>query len=89
MAIVLTIARLVNYRPGAIAPLMAIMFATPVVLFETKVGRDELSYRLLERDFGPNSRDCFVSHVDAEKMIERRPGCRGRSRRNAGHRRRR
>ena len=47
-AIVLAIARLVNYRPGAITPLLAVMFGLPVVLFEVYVGRDELYYRLLE-----------------------------------------
>jgi len=46
-AIVLTIARLVNYRPGAITPLLTLMFALPVILFENFVGRDELNYRLL------------------------------------------
>ena len=46
-AIVLTIARLVNYRPGAITPLLTMMFALPVILFEQFVGRDELGYRLL------------------------------------------
>jgi len=43
MAIVLMIAKLVNYRPGAIAPLLAVMFAIPVVLFEVEVGRDDRS----------------------------------------------
>lgn len=71
MAIVLIIARVVNHRPGAIAPLMAILFVTPVVLFETKVGRDELRYRLLERGFGPGSREHFLRHADAEKTIFR------------------
>jgi hypothetical protein len=47
-ALVLTIAWLVQYRPGAIAPLLAVMFIAPVALFETRVGRDELHYRLLE-----------------------------------------
>lgn len=46
-AIVLTIAKLVNYRPGAITPLLTLMFALPVILFEQYVGRDELRYRLL------------------------------------------
>lgn len=46
-ATVLAIARVVDYRPGAIAPLLAIMFGLPVVLFEFHVGRDELYYRLL------------------------------------------
>jgi len=48
-AIVLTLANVVNYRPGAITPLLAIMFGLPVALFEFHVGRDELYYRLLER----------------------------------------
>ncbi len=48
-AIVLIIAKLVDYRPGAITPLLAVMFAVPVGLFEFHVGRDELHYRLLER----------------------------------------
>ncbi len=69
MAIVLTIARIVNYRPGAIAPLMAIMFATPVILFEAKVGRDELYYRLLESHFGPGSKVHFLDHVDATPAL--------------------
>lgn len=47
-ATVLTIARWVDYRPGAIAPLLAIMFGLPVALFEFHVGRDELYYRVLE-----------------------------------------
>jgi len=47
-ALVLTIARVVDYRPGAITPLLAIMFGLPVALFEFHVGRDELYYQLLE-----------------------------------------
>ncbi len=53
--LVLLIARLVNYRPGAIAPVVGVMFATPIALFHAGVGVDELQYRLLERDFGPRS----------------------------------
>lgn len=47
-AIVLLIARLVDYRPGAITPLLTVMFVLPLGLFEFHVGRDELYYRLLE-----------------------------------------
>ncbi|MEE8412218.1 MAG: hypothetical protein V3S47_06915 [Acidobacteriota bacterium] len=47
-AVVLLIARVVDYRPGAIAPLLAVMFGLPVALFEFQVGRDELYYRILE-----------------------------------------
>jgi hypothetical protein len=48
-AVVLAIAKMVNYRPGAVTPLLAMMFILPVALFEFNVGRDELYYRLLER----------------------------------------
>ncbi len=47
-AVVLVIARIVDYRPGALTPLLAIMFGLPLALFEVHVGRDELHYRLLE-----------------------------------------
>ncbi len=60
MGIALIIARIVNYRPGVIAPLLAALFLTPAALFEFQVGRDELHYRLLEREFGPGS-EYFVS----------------------------
>ncbi|GMV97335.1 MAG: tetratricopeptide repeat protein [Phycisphaerae bacterium] len=71
MAIVLGIARLVNYRPGAIAPTMAVLFAVPVALFETQIGRDELYYRLLEVRYGPRSTEHFVDYADAGPVIER------------------
>lgn len=46
-AVVLSIAKVVDYRPGAIAPLLAFLLALPVMLFEVYVGRDELYFRLL------------------------------------------
>lgn len=53
-AVVLSIAKLADYRAGTITPLLTLMFALPVILFEQYVGRDELSYRLLlamDRDY--------------------------------------
>lgn len=58
-AVGLAIARLINYRPGGISPVLATLFALPVVLFHTKVGRDELEYRVLEREIGPGSTTMF------------------------------
>jgi outer membrane protein assembly factor BamD (BamD/ComL family) len=69
MGAVLLLARVVNYRPGAIAPLLAVSFAIPVVLFEGQVGRDELYYRLLEREHGPRSPDYFVD-MDRPALVE-------------------
>ncbi len=61
MVVVLTIARVVDYRPGAIAPLLALMFLTPWFLFMQEVGRDELHYRLFERHYGPRSIEYFAA----------------------------
>ena len=75
MGAVLLLARVVNYRPGALAPLLAVSFAIPVVLFEGQVGRDELHYRLLEREYGPRSGEHFVNEERAaliEHLAERR-----------------
>jgi hypothetical protein len=69
MGLVLLITRIVNYRPGAIAPVLAVMFAIPWVIFETEVGRDELHYRLLERKYGPDSK--FFDEGPAEAAINR------------------
>ena len=69
MAFVLLIARMVNYRPGAIAPLLALMFVIPVALFEFHVGRDELHYRLLEHKFAKHFADRDVS-ADFERMVD-------------------
>lgn len=71
MGVVLAIARLVNDRPGAIAPSMAVLFVLPIALFEAKVGQDELYYRLLEQQFGPGSTTHFVDQIDASETIER------------------
>jgi hypothetical protein len=55
LASVLTLAKLVKYRPGVIAPVIAVTFATPAILFYRYVGVDELEYRVLETRFGPQS----------------------------------
>ncbi|NOX58189.1 MAG: tetratricopeptide repeat protein [Planctomycetes bacterium] len=48
---VLFLAKVVDYRPGVIAPLLALSFAIPVIVFEKNVGRDELYYQLLAKHF--------------------------------------
>jgi hypothetical protein len=55
LGITMAISRIVNYRPGAVAPVMAIMFATPAILFYRYVGFDEVSYRVLESLYGPRA----------------------------------
>ncbi len=70
----LGLARAINYRPGGIAPVLAVLFAVPVVLFHAQVGRDELEYRLLEHRFGPSSRTAFRNRdlrQEATKRAER------------------
>lgn len=59
MAVVLSVASIVGYRPGAIAPVLAVLFAAPVALFATQIGPDELYYSVLEATYGPASPTCF------------------------------
>lgn len=68
LGIVLLISRAVNYRPGAVAPVLAVMFATPVALFFTKVGGDELWYPILENEYGPRSQR-FEPSRDARPIV--------------------
>jgi len=68
--LVLAFAYLISYRPGGIASLLAVLFAVPVSLFHTQVGGDELAYRLLEHDYGPDSRRVFVD-MDPRELVER------------------
>jgi hypothetical protein len=68
MAVIIFIARVVNYRPGAVAPVMAVMFATPAILFHVRIGVDELHYRVLEARYGPRS-ELFEPVQDATDTI--------------------
>jgi len=79
-AVVLAMARVVDFRPGAIAPLLAVMFGLPVALFEYHVGRDELYYRLLEADWRSKLADVDASRPLEQAALEewlRRPPPRG------------
>ncbi len=67
--IVLLVAYLSNYRPGGVAPVLVVLFAVPVGLFHQYVGTDELRYRLLEHDYGPNSGSVFVD-MDTQELIK-------------------
>ena len=68
MAVIIFIAYVANYRPGAVALVMAVMFATPAILFQTSVGMDELQYRVLESKYGPRS-ERFQPVQDATDTI--------------------
>lgn len=69
-ALVLAITKLINYRPGGIPPVLAMLFAIPVFLFHTYVGQDELEYRVLEQEVGPGSQVLF-RNVDVKEEAER------------------
>ncbi|MGD8451067.1 MAG: hypothetical protein PVJ57_04555 [Phycisphaerae bacterium] len=55
LAVILLISRIVNYRPGAVGPVMAVMFVAPAIIFTKYVGVDEVSYRVLEAEYGPRA----------------------------------
>ncbi len=59
-AVALAFAKLINYRPGGVPPVLALVFAIPLILFHTQVGRDELEYRLLEHEIGPRAGSVFA-----------------------------
>lgn len=59
-AVALAIARLINYRPGGIPPVLATLFVIPVILFHSQVGRNELAYRILRAEIGPGSSSIFA-----------------------------
>lgn len=59
-AVALAIAKIINFRPGGMPPVLALLFAIPVLLFHTFVGRDELEFRILENEFGRGSASCFA-----------------------------
>lgn len=54
-AVALGLARLINYRPGGIPPVLAVLFAMPVIIFHSEVGRDELDYYIIEHEIGPGA----------------------------------
>lgn len=68
-ALALAVARFINFRPGGIPPLLAILFAIPVVLFHANVGRHELEYRILEEEIGIGPRSVFAAY-DLGKRVE-------------------
>jgi TolA-binding protein len=65
---VLFLAKVVNYRPGVIAPLLVLSFALPVIFFEKYVGRDELYYQLLARHF---QEEFYVPEYNFSEQFER------------------
>jgi hypothetical protein len=70
-AVVLTLAKVVNFRPGVITPLLAMMFGLPVALFEVHVGRDELHYRLISALDRYAFEDMDTS-LDLQALVEQR-----------------
>lgn len=72
LAVVLSVASIVGYRPGAIAPVLAVLFVVPMALFESKIGQDELYYSVLEASDGPASAACFKQQNLAQ-FIEQQP----------------
>lgn len=63
-------AKLIGYRPGGIPPVLAMLFAIPVILFHTQVGRDELEFRVLVQEIGPISATMFRT-VDVGELANR------------------
>ncbi|MFQ5422744.1 MAG: tetratricopeptide repeat protein [Phycisphaerae bacterium] len=69
-ATALGVARLIGYRPGGIPPILAVLFALPVLIFYRQVGRDALEYHILEHEIGPNGKMFRPVDIDAEARVE-------------------
>jgi hypothetical protein len=69
LGVILLIASIVKFRPGAVAPVLAAMLVAPSVLFHTQVGVDELTYRVLETKHGPQSQR-FRASEDASGALD-------------------
>lgn len=68
LGMILLIASLVRYRPGAVTPVLSAVLVPPLMVFHTQVGADELDYRVLERTYGPKSQ-AFSPVLDARREI--------------------
>lgn len=82
-AVALGLARIINYRPGGIPPVLAVLFAVPVLIFHTQVGRDELEYHILAHDVGPGG-EMFRS-VDIKAIADRNATRKWSVKRNASY----
>ncbi len=69
-AAALGVARIIGYRPGGIPPILAVLFALPVLIFYRQVGRDVLEYHILEHEIGPSGKMFRPVDVDAEARVE-------------------
>jgi hypothetical protein len=46
-AVVLALARVTGFRPGAVWPVLAVLLAPPIAIFHLQIGADELAYALI------------------------------------------
>lgn len=77
-AVVLLIAKLIGYRPGAVWPVMAVLLASPAWLFFDKIGRDELQFALIHHQI--SAPDGLLEELPLEEWLEQaRPDLRGAS----------
>ncbi|MBS3734918.1 MAG: hypothetical protein KGY99_08320 [Phycisphaerae bacterium] len=68
-AVVLFLARLTGFRPGAVWPVLAVLLAAPLGVFYTHIGAEELEYQLLVADL---SGGAGIFHdVDLERWKRR------------------
>ena len=68
LGLILLIASMVRYRPGAVTPVLSAVLVPPLLVFHTQVGADEIDYRVLERAYGPKSQ-AFSPVSDARREI--------------------
>jgi len=67
-AAVLTFAKIVSYRPGGILISMIPFFAIPGVLFRYYIGADQLEFRLLAHNYGPDN-EANLGPIDIRALV--------------------
>ncbi len=70
-AVVLTLAKVMRYRPGVVWPVLAVLLIVPMTLFYLRVGSDELDYCLIVDSLAPG--DAMVETVSLDVWKKSRP----------------
>jgi len=72
---VLGLVKLLGFRPGALCPVIVAMLATGAIVYNVRVGADELDYALLEARLDrPGKPDALFESISLEKWLESHPG---------------
>ncbi len=67
-SLVLALAKITNFRPGVVMPILALLLAGPLTVFYTKIGPAELEYYLIVSRLAPG--DALLEPVSMQTWIK-------------------